>query len=165
MALLRSVVRLVAHNHASLALPLSGEDGRRVYVEFSAGYGEISDSWVLKQLLDSPLRGPGRPAEFMILSSDEQLKKMIAEAESTEEVKAPRPTPYAEMTLAEAITHVFQSRKNFILDFDQVLKHLTDGGYVSQSKTVGQIVRSAIRTLEQKGVLVARGNDWQAADS
>lgn len=164
MAVLNTRIRLVAHQHPNLSVALTGVDGKRVYVEFSQGYAEVSDSWVLQQMSDSPLRGAGRPHEFAILASDEQVKKYIQEAESEDDDRPARPTPYSEMTLPEAITDVFQSRKNFILTFNDALKHVTDGGYVTKSKNFGQILRSTIRDLEQKGVLVARGNDWQAAD-
>jgi len=164
MPLLDMPVKLVAHQHQSLSLALTDESGKRKYVSFASGYAEVVDSEVLQQLLESPLRGPSRPKEFMIVASDEKARELIKTAQGD------NPTPkkkidYSEMSLQEALEHVFKSKPHAILTFDFVMKAILDGGYETKSKNFGTIARSAIRTLEQKGAILVRGTDeWQAAD-
>lgn len=152
----------MAHQHPNLSVALTDESGRRKYVEFMSGYAEVNDSEVLRQLLTSPLRGPGKPHDFMFLATDEYVQGLIDKSDAREEHGVTEPGPYSESTLQDALIDVFTRKKNFILSYEQAVDYLTKGGWTSKSKNVGTIIRAALRELEKKGVLVARGNDWQA---
>lgn len=152
------VVKLVSHNYSGLALSVKNTNGEPTYVEFSDGYAVVDEPSILRQLFDSPLRGPGRPAEFMFLASDDQIRGIIDGA-SASVAKGTQAGPSGKadlsgLTLPQAIDAVLKADPSISHTFHQLAEALLDGGYKTSSAAfAATIVPQTVRQLAKDGKL------------
>jgi hypothetical protein len=163
MARLKEPVKLMAHESPCLALGVLDEAGKDVHVEFSAGYATVDDPYILEQLLDSPVRGDGRPAHFRILALDDQCRDMIDAARVGVHRKSfvPQDRSLEGLSLADAILTVLKAHPAMSYSRAQIEESVRAGGYSSKSDNFSVIVTASLRELGRKDLVSYNGTEWK----